>query len=243
MSLARRTWPLGRLDLPGPDTVAVWLSDLDRLPLVTGPAGEGRRERLARRRIQQRFVLRLLLGAFLDCPGKAVRIVRDGHGKPGLAGRPGSRGLTFNLSHSGGWLAVAVAREPIEVGVDIETERCLSRSLDLARRFYPTAEAEWLAGCEEPELSRCFIECWTAREALVKATGSGLAGVLGQIVLDPASRAVRSLPPGWDGPEQWSLKRPELPAGLIGHVAVCRPGMEVETVVLEAPGNRGPGDA
>ncbi|MFU8878697.1 MAG: 4'-phosphopantetheinyl transferase family protein, partial [Wenzhouxiangellaceae bacterium] len=79
-----------------------------------GNEEENRATRVRRERIAQKFLLRLLLGAYLDCPGRDVRLVRGRHGKPELAEELAGRDLHFNLSHAGGWLAIAVARR-IEV--------------------------------------------------------------------------------------------------------------------------------
>src|SRR5690554_2602598 len=99
--------PIRSLQLPAGRAVDVWLTDLDELPLDPGPVDDGsRRVRVQRQRIRQQFIVRLLLGAYLGCPGKAVKLVRGARGKPRLGIRHADQGLEFNLSHSGGWLAV-----------------------------------------------------------------------------------------------------------------------------------------
>jgi 4'-phosphopantetheinyl transferase len=225
--------PLRRRALPRPGRIELWLTELGELPLAVGPEGSGRKEQVLRRRIHQQFLVRLLLGSYLGLPGKDVSLVRSERGKPELPSALAESGLSFNLSHSGDWLAIAVARD-IPVGVDIECQRQLRRPIDLARRFFPLVEAEWLAGLEEPELSEAFIEQWTAREALVKATGSSLAEALSGLALDWSPASIRSLPPGWPRPEKWSLIRPDMPAGVIGHVAAPAAGMALDGFFLQA---------
>lgn len=225
--------PLRRRALPRLGQIDLWLTDLSELPLEAGPSGTTRKEQVLRRRIQQQFILRLLLGSYLGLPGKDVSPVRSERGKPVLPGSLAESGLNFNLSHSGNWLAIAVARN-VPVGVDIECRRVLRRPADMARRYFPADEAEWLAGLEEPALSRAFISQWTAREALVKATGSTLAESLGQLALDWMPTTIRTLPEDWPEVESWSLIKPEMPSSVLGHVASPAPDLVVNRHFLQA---------
>ncbi|MCC5866373.1 MAG: 4'-phosphopantetheinyl transferase superfamily protein [Wenzhouxiangella sp.] len=225
--------PLRRRPLPPAHSVDLWLTDLDELPLEAGPGGLARRERVLRRRIQQQFLLRLLLGAYLGIPGKEVSILRPGRGKPELVPEQAASGLRFNLSHSGGWLAVAVSRG-LEVGVDVERDRPLSRPDELARRYFSKREAEWLNGLEPDQRMAAFLKQWTAREALVKAMGTGLAGALSEIELAWQPPRIRRLPGGWPEPGAWSLLSPDMPAGLYCRLAVPAPGVALRCHFLQA---------
>lgn len=216
-----RHLPLGPQPLPEPGEVVVWLLQQDLLPLdPLDPPGSGdsRREQLARQRLQQQFFLRLLLGACLGVPGKEIQLGRSDRGKPHLDGMHAGHALRFNASHSSGWLAVATSTG-MEVGVDIEALRALPRARLLARRFLSAAEEQWLQTLEEPALSAAFLDQWTAREALVKAQGCGLAGALGEIELGWQPPVIRRLPAAWEKGRQMSLSRLDLPEDLVGHVA------------------------
>lgn len=211
--------PIRSRSMPGPGTVDVWLTRLTEMPLDTGPRGDTRRERIMRQRVQQQFFLRLLLAAYLGCPGKSVRLVRSDRGKPMLAGEHADSPLHFNASHSGDWLAVAVA-DGVAVGIDIETERLLPRASLLAGRFLSPAESEWINGLDEPFRSKQFLKQWTARESLVKARGCGLAGCLGEMALDWQPPAIRRLPADWDCAGEMALRSLHLPDGIVGHLSV-----------------------
>lgn len=224
--------PLRRRPLPAVGTIELWLTDLAELPLEAGPSGLTRRERVLKRRIQQQFVLRLLLGSYLGLPGKDVRVVRGERGKPALSPDQALSGLHFNVSHSGSWLAIALTRE-LAVGVDIEAERSLRRPVDMARRYFPEDEAEWLASRDESVQSRLFLVQWTAREALVKATGSGLAGVLPKIRLGFNPARIQALPESWPAPARWSLIQPQMPAGVVGHVAAAASDLGLKRYFLQ----------
>ncbi|WP_203594741.1 4'-phosphopantetheinyl transferase family protein [Wenzhouxiangella limi] len=224
--------PLQRRPLPEPGLVDLWVSDLAAFPLAGKPGSPGQREQQQILKFRQRFLLRLLLGSYLDCPGKAVRFDRGPTGKPELIPALAAGGLRFNLSHSGDWLVVAVARHSA-VGVDIERRRELPRAAALAQRFLSPAEARTVAALAEPARSECFLNLWSRREALVKARGGSVVSSLGDLELDPVDGQPRRLPADWPGAPEWTLRDPSLPAGLVGAVAVAEPGWSVLTHVLE----------
>jgi 4'-phosphopantetheinyl transferase len=178
-----------------------------------------------RDRIQQQFFLRLLLAAYLGCPGKSIELERSERGKPRLAGEHAGCGLDFNVSHSGPWLAVAIG-SGAAVGIDIERERRLERAPLLARRFLSAREADRIEQLDEPFRSKEFLEQWTARESLVKARGCGLAGCLGEIELDSRPPSVRQLPSDWQDADRMSLCALALPDALVGHFASLSPGVK-----------------
>lgn len=224
--------PLGRRALPRIGQIDLWLTDLAELPLDAGPGGASRKEQVLKRRVQQQFILRLLLGSYLGIPGKDVSLVRTDSGKPALSPALAESGLSFNMSHSGDWLAIALARD-VAVGVDIECARALRRPADLARRYFPADEAEWLGRLREPELSTAFMGQWTAREALVKAVGRSLAESLCGLKLGWDPTTIRALPPAWPSADEWSLVRPPTPAGVIAHVATPARNMTLERYFLQ----------
>jgi 4'-phosphopantetheinyl transferase len=115
---------------------------------------------------------RIVLGRCLEqSPSSLVidRTCRCGaqHGKPRLAGG----GPGFSLSHAGDVVGVAVL-DGGAVGLDVEAVRPIS---DLA------AMARHIGAPEEPA---AFFRAWTRKEALLKATGDGLASPMAAIVLD-----------------------------------------------------------
>lgn len=224
--------PLKRRAMPRTGQIDLWLTDLAELPLDAGPGGTSRKEQVLKRRVQQQFILRLLLGSYLGLPGKDVSLVRNAGGKPVLPPKLAESGLTFNLSHSGDWLAIALARD-VAVGVDVECVRALRRPADLACRYFPADEAEWLSALEEPARSMAFIGQWTAREALVKASGSSLAESLGQLELGWEPTTIRALPSDWPAAESWSLIQPKTPAGVIVHVAAPGRDLKLERYFLQ----------
>jgi 4'-phosphopantetheinyl transferase len=115
---------------------------------------------------------RQALSAATGARAAAFRFEAGEHGKP-TAWIGGERAkIHFNLSHTEGLVAVAVA--PFEQGLDVEP---LDRRVDLAvaDRFFCPEEIDWLNGLPEAEQAEGFLRLWTLKEAFIKATGRGLS--------------------------------------------------------------------
>ena len=133
--------------------------------------GRFRRPADAARYLAAHALTRVVLGAALDRPPAALVFDRtcrcgEAHGKPRLA----DRGPGFSMSHAGAVVGVAVLDGP--VGLDVEQVRPLS---DLA------AMDEHVGAPADPA---GFFRTWTRKEALLKATGDGLALPMSAIVVD-----------------------------------------------------------
>lgn len=109
-------------------------------------------------------LLRLLLGAATGRDAAALQFSRRPHGKPFLLD---AGPLDFNLSHGGGWVAVAMSSSG-RIGVDVEADR--------PRYFWEEIAASFLAPGEIPRAGKIgFLKIWTAKEAALKAHGAGFA--------------------------------------------------------------------
>lgn len=87
------------------------------------------------------------------------------------SGKPRAEGICFNLSHSGGWAALAVSDDPKnEVGCDIEQIR-QADALRLGRVVFTDNELQRLS--EAPDRLGRFYDFWTKKEALLKCMGEG----------------------------------------------------------------------
>jgi 4'-phosphopantetheinyl transferase len=138
-----------------------------------------RAARYARPRDGARFAvsrawLRLVLGRYLDAEPASLRFTVGQDGRPALVGDHEGR-LHFSLSRSGNRALIAVSLTA--VGADIEIVRPRTGLADLIASRFTAAEADCIkAGCAgSPE--RGFYRHWTAKEAYLKATGRGLAGL------------------------------------------------------------------
>jgi 4'-phosphopantetheinyl transferase len=129
--------------------------------------------------------LRDVLGACHRVSPRALRFTAESHGKPRLA-HPTSP-LRFNLTHSHGLavLAIALARD---LGVDVEHIRPRVAEEGVAERFFSPTEVAMLRALPPEAQSLGFFNCWTRKEAYLKALGWGLSV--------PLSRFDVSLAPG-----------------------------------------------
>jgi 4'-phosphopantetheinyl transferase len=131
-----------------------------------------------RRFTAARALLRRLLGERLGVPAAAVELTYGRRGKPELGGVHADAGLHFNLSHRDGIAAYALARGRA-LGVDVETVRALPEADDIARRAFSARECAAYFALEARERPLAFFNCWTRKEAFVKALGEGLSHGLG----------------------------------------------------------------
>ena len=214
--------------------VQVWLIPAD-LPqtLVAGFPGlldEVERSRLEsiiqaaerRRFLAAHGAARTILGELAGVPGTTLRFETGVNGKPRLSGGP--PGLHVNLSHSGELCLLAVADR--EVGVDVQQVPPGLDPVAMARRRYPSAEADLVAG-EGEAAAELFIRLWARKEACVKAAG----GKLMQGMKLPAVGAspVRVAAP--DGPLPGPFLVTDVPVPDGYHAAVALNGLEAYDVV------------
>ena len=153
-------------------------AELERLARALTPderrSAEGLRDDARDRFVTGRAALRRLLGEHLACPPEEVPLVLGAEGKPALDPRAGST-LHFSVAHSGALALIATAA--FEVGVDVEAPRTIRDPVGLAARFFMPTEREHVERAPADRRERRFLELWTAKEAVLKATGRGLAGL------------------------------------------------------------------
>jgi 4'-phosphopantetheinyl transferase len=94
------------------------------------------------------------------------------HGKPQLAQGDGT--LDFSLAHSGKRVVIAVARGAV-IGVDVEHLRTLRNGEWLARKLLSEGEKPAFDAVPSAERDAALFRYWTRKEALLKATGHGIA--------------------------------------------------------------------
>jgi len=120
-----------------------------------------------------RASLRLILSRHLGVKPNRIQLETGEFGKPFVADKNLAQGLRFNLSHSHQLALISITRER-EVGVDIEFMRSDFVTEEVASHFFsPSEVAEFRS--VSPELrTRSFFNCWTRKEAYIKARGEGL---------------------------------------------------------------------
>jgi 4'-phosphopantetheinyl transferase len=220
------------IDIRSSEVVYVFVS-LAGDPSVTDEAlldDEERRrsERFVRATDRRRFTLahaglRLFVARCLDVEPAKVLYENADHGKPQLV--PDLAPLEFNLSHSGE-LALIAASPDRSVGVDLEQVRELRDVLDVADTHFSLAERQALRSVPPADRTAAFFRCWTRKEAVIKATGQGLALDLGSfdVDLEPGSRSALQRFGGRSGDEAaLSLRELPSPPGYAAAGAVAAP--------------------
>lgn len=117
------------------------------------------------------------------------------HGKPHPGGP--AAGWEISITHSGDRVGVALTRG-LPVGLDVEG--ITDRDLDGLASYALTARehAAWRA-LDAADRAAGFFTYWARKEALLKATGQGLAGGLTSVEVSPPDAAAALL--AWHGPE------------------------------------------
>jgi len=126
-----------------------------------------------------RASLRLVLGRYLQAKPGRLELQTNKFGKPFLADQKRSRGIRFNLSHSHQVALIAVTRDR-EVGVDVEFMRPEFVSDEVASHFFSRVEVEQFRSVPAGLRTESFFNCWTRKEAYIKARGEGLSCPLDQ---------------------------------------------------------------
>ncbi|ACC80708.1 4'-phosphopantetheinyl transferase family protein [Nostoc punctiforme] len=137
-------------------------------------------ERDKKRYIVGRGLLRTILGSYLGTNASQLQFCYGSHGKPVLAETSGGNTLSFNLSHSHELVLYAVTRQR-EIGVDIEYMRPISDFEQVAERCFSDREKDVFRKLPQDEKLGAFFNCWTRKEAYLKATGQGLVFPMDQL--------------------------------------------------------------
>ena len=220
----------------GAKDVHVWRVSLDQAPAVVerlrqllsadehARAGRFHFERDRQYFIAARGCLRVILSRYLDIPPAEIQLSYGAHGKPQLATSTAQvHPFNFNLSHSGS-LALYAFTQVGEIGVDLERVRPEFTGDDIAQRFFSAGEVARLNELSAELRHEAFFNCWTRKEAFIKAVGSGLSLSLDQfdVTLGPAE-PVELLRTRWDENEaaRWSLKAIDVGSGYVAAVAVA----------------------
>ena len=128
-------------------------------------------ERDAHRHRASHTALRQLLSQRTGVAAHALRFATGSHDKPRL---DLPQAPAFNMSHSGRWALIGIGGAA-PIGVDIEVPREMDDLMALAERNFTATECRELLALPEAGRLRAFLRCWTRKEAVLKAVGSGLS--------------------------------------------------------------------
>lgn len=200
------------------DEAHVWRADLHREPSTVrsffdllAPDEKQRANRFHFEKDRTHFVvargvLRRLLARYLDADPALLRFTYNRFGKPALAHDANDPPLNFNLSHAHGLALYALTRGR-EIGLDVEFIRPEFAGLEIAERFFSPAEVAALRALPAHWQTEAFFNCWTRKEAYIKARGEGLSHPLDSFTVSLAPGQPATLLSADDPHEasRWSL--------------------------------------
>ncbi len=221
-----------------PNETELWYADLNlnereaaELFSLLDEAERARARRFAFPHLRTRFIaahafVRQVVGRRLGIRPECLRYAYTNLGKPSVLNVGEIR---FNLSHSEDVAALAVTNR--EVGVDIERIREIRDMLDLARRFFSQPEIDWLLAIPPERQTEAFFECWTGKEAYLKARGDGLSFPLDGFHVLPVTGSEELELTVYDDPDEskrWRMTRfriPQIGTGALALEGLTGPGL------------------
>lgn len=237
---------LAGLELPaGPAReIHTWLVPLDppehRVEALGRFLSQDEKDRAARFRFDRhrrqyivgRGALRSLIGAYTGTRPELVRFAYGPRGKPFLEAAPplepgqapAPDGLYFNLSNSDERAFVGFVRGR-EIGMDIEYLKPMPDCEQIAERFFSESERVVLRGLPAERKEEAFFNCWTRKEAYLKAVGEGLAAPLDSfdVTLAPGEPPrMLTLRGDAEAASRWWLEHFRLAPDYIGALALER---------------------
>jgi len=179
--------------------VHLWLANLDiqvfppeRYWSTLSEDEQQRAQRFVTSELSKRFIiarglLRYLLSLYTQQPPADLVFSYSEKGKPSLAKPLKDGGIfCFNMSHTDKQALYAIARQA--VGVDIEQIRETLKHEELTRLVLSDAEKQAWHAVPIAQRRLAFFRTWTRKEALLKASGKGLAGNMRQLCLPLSPR-------------------------------------------------------
>jgi 4'-phosphopantetheinyl transferase len=182
-----KLWRVPQIDIfQVEDEVHVWRAKLDQPSLrirslldTLAPEERKRARQFHFPKDRDNFVvarglLRTILGRYLHLEPHQLGFRYSFYGKPFLVEEYNRSDLRFNLSHSHGLVLFAITRGR-ELGIDLEYIRPNLAEEEIAERFFSTYEVAILRALPAHLQAEAFFNCWTRKEAYIKAKGEGLS--------------------------------------------------------------------
>ncbi|HKY26788.1 MAG TPA: 4'-phosphopantetheinyl transferase superfamily protein [Pyrinomonadaceae bacterium] len=166
--------------------------------------------------------LRIILGQYLKIDPAVIEFSYSAHGKPALSRAHSDSVIKFNLAHSHD-LALYAFSPKRELGIDVEHMRPEVAGDDIAKRFFAAPEVDALRSLSAERRLEAFFNCWTRKEAYIKARGEGLTFPLSNFVVSMTPGEPASLLTVQDSPQEaarWSLQELDAGEGYAASVAV-----------------------
>lgn len=121
-----------------------------------------------RRYIVSHGFLKEIIGKYLDINPHDISFKKSSLGKPCLEETLKPINFEFSLAHSGE-LAIYALTKRRKVGVDIEYIRRKIDYMKIALKFFTKREKDILDSLGKDQKKMAFFNCWTRKEAFIKA--------------------------------------------------------------------------
>jgi len=181
-----------------------------------------------------RGLLRNLLAAYLGVNCAELRFSYGAQGKPFLL-LDGQAQINFNVSHSDGRAAFAFTRGR-DLGVDLEYVKDDFDDELIANRFFSRAEVLALRTVPADLRKQAFFNCWTRKEAYIKARGEGLSMPLDQFDVSLRPDEPVALLNNYREEREvsrWSMQAIPAPEGYVGALVVEGGDRQLKNFSLE----------
>jgi len=181
-----------------------------------------------------RGLLRNLLAAYLGVNCAELRFSYGAQGKPFLLLDDQAQ-INFNVSHSDGRAAFAFTRGR-DLGVDLEYVKDDFDDELIANRFFSRAEVLALRTVPVALRKQAFFNCWTRKEAYIKARGEGLSMPLDQFDVSLRPDEPVALLNNYREEREvsrWSMQAIPAPKGYVGTLAVEGRDWQLKNFSLE----------
>ena len=176
------------LDIQNKIQIHIWIVDKvrqwsPREEHVLSPREIARADRFQFPQHRERFVsghcwLRHILGEFIGCPAAQIQFGENEFGKPFVVEPKGT--VEFNYSHSQD-SCICVATQSRKIGVDIELKRQLDDMASTAATIFDPEDLDSWKKISPNIREDVFFQCWSRKEAVLKAAGVGLSNGVKQL--------------------------------------------------------------
>lgn len=173
------------------------------------------------RYVLARGILRRLLAKYLAIEPETIVFEYGPQGKPSIKPDQNLLNLQFNLSHSHNMACYGITIDS-PLGIDVEYHKPDLAFIDIAKRFFSTAEIEQLKQNPSELQQQIFYTLWTCKEAFIKALGQGLFLALDKFTVDLAAMCII---PAAENREMtgWKVRSLALQSGYSAAIALREP--------------------
>lgn len=127
----------------------------------------------------RRAVLRMILGLYTGEKAEDLQFTYNNFDKPELKSQ---LPINFNSSSSNKVGIITIALDT-RIGIDIEFVDNAFPKLELAEKYFSTDEVHALSDLQPALQTAAFFDCWTKKEAFVKAKGGGMSHPLPELAV------------------------------------------------------------